>query len=392
MQLDYPDFDVIVSDNSTSDALRNQNLDAVRDYIGKPNFKVVRPPRVLSPPEHFEFALNFAKGDYVVYLTDKMVILPRALSDVDAVIRASEPDIVNWAAAPYYIDDLECPSGTGTLVEEVEFLRGQAQPYDPNTALRFKASCAVPRNRQSTKDYVAGKIVFGCYSRRLIDQIVSKSSTVFGGATHDYSAMIQALSLARSCVLLKTYALIFISLPPDKSLGSIITSSPQGALQYYRSFTDSDSILASLLVPGVYASEHNMVAHDYKKFLPIYGNGHLFNEANWLSAIYTDLTSSTKMWADAEERRVQIDLFKRYVGQVGLGPTLTRMRVEKRIAEVSESISNAILRQLYGRILKVDPRARAPISKVVAATSLNEAIGHIVAQRQEADVSVPACG
>ena len=42
--------------------------------------------------------------------------------------------------------------------------------------------------------------MFGCYSMELIDRIRLKSGTIFGGATHDYSAMVQALSLARSWV------------------------------------------------------------------------------------------------------------------------------------------------------------------------------------------------
>ena len=144
--------------------------------------------------------------------------------------------------------------------------------------------------------------MFGCYSRELIDRIRSRSGTVFGGATHDYSAMVQALSVARTCVMLNAYEAIFFSLPRDQSLGSATATEPQRALQYYRAFTRPDSMLSSLLVPGVYASQHNMVAHDYKKFLPMYGNEHLFSERNWIRAIGTDLLSESMVWLNAAEK------------------------------------------------------------------------------------------
>ena len=125
MRLEHPDFEVIVSDNSTMAEKRAMNQVAVREHVDAPNFRVVHPPQVLSPPAHFEFALEHARGDYVAYLTDKMAVFPNALSDIDAVIEASGADIVNWACAEYFLEDPESPLGSGILVEEFEFLNGQ---------------------------------------------------------------------------------------------------------------------------------------------------------------------------------------------------------------------------------------------------------------------------
>jgi hypothetical protein len=281
---------------------------------------VIYPQRVLSAPEHFEFALNAATGDYVSYLTDKMVILPTALAMLEAVIAGTKADIVNWAYAPYAIDQIHRPSGSGTLIEDVTFLRGTPEQFDPLQALRFKASGEVPRSQQSTRDYALGKIIFGCYSRALIERIRATSGTLFGGATHDYSAMVQALSLAGSCVMLNGYGVIFITLPRDQSLGSLTATEAQWALRYYHAFTDKDRILEDLLVPQLYASQHNMVAHDYKKFLPIYDNLDLFNRENWLGAIADDLNARDKVWSDKRERAAQLRLFGEYLTQAGLVP------------------------------------------------------------------------
>jgi glycosyltransferase involved in cell wall biosynthesis len=315
MSCDHPSFEIIVSDNSTSEAKRQLNRSAVRDFEHSPNFRIVYPPGVLSAPEHFEFALAHTQGDYVMYLTDKMVALPHLLSDVDDAISATSAEIVNWAYAPYLVESVSDPAGAGVLTQERSFLNAEKniETYDPIEALRFKASCAVPRNEQSTKDYALGKIVFGCYSKTLINRIRERTGAVFKGATHDYSAMIQALSLAEKCVMLNKYEVIFISLPPDQSLGSLTAKYSEAARKYFDGFVDSESIVQRLLVPGLYASQHNMVAHDYKKYLPLYGHLDLFDAGNWLNAINKDLRAEGRIWSDPQEMQEQLGLLSRYL-------------------------------------------------------------------------------
>ena len=372
MQLDHPSFEVIVSDNSTTAEKRALNREAVREYVDAPNFRIVHPPRPLAMPEHFEFALQHATGDYVTYLTDKMVVFPHALADADAVISASGADIVNWHCALYYVDDAESPLGPGTLVQEFGFLSEQPEPYDPIAVLRTKADCAVPREEQATREFGLGKIVFGCYSRTLIDAIRATSGAIFGGATHDYSAMIQGLSLARTCVLLNKYEAVFFSLPRRQSTGSSTATEPQRALDYYRSFTHPDSVLASLLVPNVYASQHNMVAHDFKKFLPMYGNEHLFSERNWIRAIATDLLSQSMVWLNSAEKASQVNLFRRHVKRPGY---LLALKLRRRVAERRSSLIRT-----RDRILGMTPPATF---QTFSAASLEQAIEHVVSVRPE---------
>ena len=215
--------------------------------------------------------------------------------------------------------------------------------------------------------FVLGKIVFGCYSRELIEEIRSRSGTIFGGATHDYSAMIQALSLARNCVMLNAYEAIFLALPREQSLGSATATEPQRALQYYRTFTRPDSILSSLLVPNVYASQHNMVAHDYKKFLPIYGNEHLFSERNWIRAICTDLLSESMVWLNPAEKKAQVSLFRRHVNRPGY---FVAIKLRRRFAALRSSMVG-----IRNRILNRYPSAT---SQAFSTPSLEQAMEHVV--------------
>lgn len=366
MQLDHRSFEVIVSDNSTSHEMRRLNSDVVRHYRSAPNFRLVAPPRVLSPPEHFEFTLDFATGDYLTYLTDKMVVLRRALADVEAAAKAAQVDIINWAYAPYELDQSRNPSGSGRLTEELEFLSSQPSTYDPITALRFKAGGAVARGDQHIRDYVLGKIVFGCFSRQLIERIRARSGTLFRGATHDYAAMIQALSLARSCVMLNRCEVLFLVLPRDESLGSATATEPRRALQYFQSFTEGDALLASLPIPGLYASQHNMVAYDYQRLLPLYGHAHLYDQANWLFAIRSDLIDESKVWIDTAEKRAQLQLFEEHVTRAGQRLPLQLRSLRNRFSWLTSRVRRRLLGGRDGAV-----------RRTFAVGSLDEAIRRV---------------
>ena len=346
LQLDHSDFEVIVSDNSTSEEQRQLNVQVLREYIGQTNFRVVYPPRVLSLPEHFEFALDAAAGDYITYLTDKMVILPSTLSKAEIVIESTGAEIVNWAYAPYEIDDIEAPSGSGTLTEEMKFLGGGAVVFDAIEALKFKACGETPRTQQQIYDYILGKIIFGCYSRDLISRIRQKSGTLFSGATHDYSAMVQALSATKKCVILNSYGILFISLPRDKSLGSLTATDARWALHYYQSFSNGEEIMSSLLVPGLYSSQHNMVAHDYLKFLSLYGNAELFNANNWLSSIYLDIYAEDRVWSDLSECQAQRTLLTDYMKAIQKEAPITEPMDKKSRLGLSYIMAARLARQL----------------------------------------------
>jgi glycosyltransferase involved in cell wall biosynthesis len=378
MQLQHSNFDVIVSDNSTTDAQALLTEDAVRPYIGAPNFRLIRPSKALPLTDHFEFALKtVSTADYVVYLTDKMIVLPHALMEIERAIRQTDADIVNWGYATYFISDIENPSASGTLVKETALMQGTVEIYDPEKALKFKASGGTPRNKQQVHDYVLGKIVFGCYRMSLIQNVLNTSGTLFGGATHDYSAMIQALALAKNCVMLNSSCFIFCSLPSNKSLGSLTETDSQAALRYFRSFSNADEILANLLVPGVYASQHNMVAHDYKKFLPLYGKERYFNAANWLLAIYSDLLSESKIWGSDEERLNQINLFL-----VFLEASRYKRVVKKRwelanrhpLKKWFSRIVNALQARVPSSLKAFFNNTTEPLYNSLAAISLQDAI------------------
>lgn len=311
----YENFELIVSDNSMTADFKEHNRIKLKEYIHANKLLLVSPSTELSAPEHFEFALQYVTGDYILFLTDKMILLPGTLSIVAEAIKKSSAEIVNWTFSPFIVDDYLKPFNSGRLEYSLKPLTMGYKEYDPSVELNYKASGFFSRPSMNFESYVKGKICFGCFSKDLILRIISKSGALFGGATHDYSAMVQALCLATKCIVLNEPRIIFITLPVDRSWGSLANFQAPYARRYYQAFSDPELILRSLLVPGLYSSIHNMVAHDYIKYLALYGKQELFIEKFWLRSIGNDLYLPNKLWGSEEERYAQYNLFFEYLNK-----------------------------------------------------------------------------
>jgi glycosyltransferase involved in cell wall biosynthesis len=102
MRQDFQDFELVVSDNSTP---RDQELEeALREKMD-PRIVYVAPPHAMGMGEHWEFAANRLKGDYVLTIGDRWLLLPGALARLAAEIRQHRPDVMSFASSHLYSDD-----------------------------------------------------------------------------------------------------------------------------------------------------------------------------------------------------------------------------------------------------------------------------------------------
>ncbi|HEY5443446.1 MAG TPA: glycosyltransferase family A protein, partial [Pyrinomonadaceae bacterium] len=92
----FDDYELIVSDNCSAD----NTADVVRE-IGGDRVRVVHPDRMLSMPDHWEFALNHARGRFVTYLCDDDAWAPEALARVSQVLDSSDSKLVVLSAGHY---------------------------------------------------------------------------------------------------------------------------------------------------------------------------------------------------------------------------------------------------------------------------------------------------
>ena len=90
----FNDFEVIILENSDTPSL--QDLEAIDRRI-----RVIPSNRVLSMPDNWERALDVVQGEYLLFISDKDMLLPFALYELDTAIRQHPGDIFTYRKAWY---------------------------------------------------------------------------------------------------------------------------------------------------------------------------------------------------------------------------------------------------------------------------------------------------
>ena len=89
----FKNYEIIISDNSNSDEMRQKNQETIKQYSDQKNLRYIRPDKWLNMPAHFEFATPEAKGKYVLIFTDRRVMMPHALEYLHSQILTMAPEI-----------------------------------------------------------------------------------------------------------------------------------------------------------------------------------------------------------------------------------------------------------------------------------------------------------
>ena len=299
---------IYISDTSTD--LREDNARICSEScIG--NLVYVPRPATLDAVSHWDTAIRQSSADYVFTLTDKMLLLPNAMQYVvDNILAGSNPEIINWTALNFFPKAGKIGFANGTLEIESFWTSRSHENYVPKEVLRLKAFGNTTRAEQSAKTYAQGKICFGGFSRELLNKITKQYGSICSGATHDYSAMVRALTLAKSGVVLNEPAIIHVNLAKNASTGSRIDYSSAHAKDYLESLPDHQVILSKMLVPNVYSSVTNLISFDFREnFDPSLSTVGM-DSKNAIMNIAIDLSRLGKQWKNKTERKTQIDLLK----------------------------------------------------------------------------------
>jgi len=110
---DFDDYEIVVSDNCSQD-----NTEQVVNEASGSDIRYVRPEQSLSMPDHWEFALDQARGKYVTYLCDDDALTPTALQRVSDEIGRQKSSLVVLGTGLYYGDnwfDVELRNSLKTL-------------------------------------------------------------------------------------------------------------------------------------------------------------------------------------------------------------------------------------------------------------------------------------
>ena len=130
--------------------------------------------------------------------------------------------------------------------------------YDPAAELAARFANTARRGLDPVH-YVRGKIVFGAFSRALLERIRARTGRVFHPLAPDYTSMVPACVLADRATRRRPAA-ARCRTTRVRSNGQRQGANPRTARRFIESV--DPAIVDALPIPGLYTSVHNVVAYD----------------------------------------------------------------------------------------------------------------------------------
>ena len=93
------DLELIVSDNSSNELCRAENRRTISRLRTDVPVRYVSPPETMAMPDHWDWAIQHATGEYITILTDRFVLRPSASKFLKTITRnGSNEPLVSWNA------------------------------------------------------------------------------------------------------------------------------------------------------------------------------------------------------------------------------------------------------------------------------------------------------
>lgn len=314
---DYPDWELIISDNSPQKTAEP----VYRKFAADPRIRYVNTGGNFSMFENFEFGLRQARGKYITVLTDKTALIPNCLGICARLTEQKDYDLINWSEAHFFPRSREHPDSSAGYLQIVH-RPGSIADYNPVEELDYLLSF----NRHRSHDmphYFRGKILFGCVKKSLIDDLIEKGEFFLKYAP-DYTTRIFLLSRARSAVEIGfPLQCAFIS---GDSNGMLCAKYPGKAFDFFNSADDMENVNRYFPIKGLYTSQQNHVAGDYKFAMEKAGIDKKINTFNLYGTILFDLLKVD--WRHSGLRGKHFSLFARAILQEGI-PFSIRFIIQK---------------------------------------------------------------
>jgi hypothetical protein len=347
-QLDSNYFEVLVSDNSVS----TENQTAIRELCKKFGLKYIRPPRPLPLMSHWEFALSNASGYYAGIMTDKMYPLASVLSSVVELLQDKSPDVVSWSANTYFPLDQDNVFGPGYYVRN-ETPQQPIKDFDSKQEIQRRISGSINRRNFKQVDYGRGKICYGLYSNKLINECNTKFGTLFAGLTPDYGPLSLALELARSSVEIPIPSIVQIN--SSVSNGNDMDTSDAQALSYITNNSDVNKTLELLPIPGLYSSLSNLILYEYLVHSRLADQPIDVQWENWIPQMMDDFTGRPRIWSSELVQTQQIDLICKFIEKLKVQQQLKQEIDLQIFREAAMNTQQLSQRREFESIRKVIP-------------------------------------
>jgi len=257
-QQTFNTFEIILSDNGSTPLSR----DVYSAYLDDPRFRYVRPDQEMNMSDHWEFAVTFARGQYVTVLSEKFMLRPDALEVLADVVNLHHPDIVTWQFERFEV------SGTDLSVGHYHPLMkpSAARFYNPEDELRRRFSFATPvfsRSLRHKNSY--GKLYSGCVRRDILENVRNNFGRIFYPYNPDFTSMIGILNEAATAIDLGQ-SLMIVVFADGFSTGDSTKVSLVSTVKYFESYKESfDDFSKHSLFESCWIGHNNIIAFDYEQ-------------------------------------------------------------------------------------------------------------------------------
>lgn len=180
----YPNLEVLVSDNFSTP----ETAKVVESFHGDPRVRYVRTTRRLSMPDHWEFAWQQSKGDYIIINGDDDALSPNLIGRLAEIAVTFNAALMSWDAGLYYHPDWNLSGrNTFSLTSSHSRLLFDIKPQAVFASYaRLEIPICFPHGTRI------------CFSRRLADRAVVRAGRLFWGPFPDYSAPLLLLGLLQN--------------------------------------------------------------------------------------------------------------------------------------------------------------------------------------------------
>lgn len=191
----FVDFEVIVSDNP----LHVSCADVVRPYLRDDRFSYRRPPEPMDMWNHWNFAIEGARGKYVTIFNEKFILRPDALEIMAAEVLSKSPDVLTWQFEIF--DSRHAGDGLFFGQYHPKVKPGNSFFYDSKEELKKRFAFDFPVfSRYECQRNNYGKIYTGFVRSGVLDEVRRKHGSIFMPTSPDFTSMAAILNEGGRCV------------------------------------------------------------------------------------------------------------------------------------------------------------------------------------------------
>ena len=167
-------IEIIVSDNASTD-----DTAEVIGRLDDPRLRYIRTDRRLSMRQNFQFALDHAKGDYVIYFGDDDGILPQQFPALRAILERERPDGLSWSLPTYGWPQKDVAKKAAGVRFRKEMIFGTTEPIDARARKEATEAC----NLKNFTYYP--RLYHGAASRAYLQRLSNSDGVFFCGSIPD---------------------------------------------------------------------------------------------------------------------------------------------------------------------------------------------------------------